>query len=168
MTRLLIILLCASCGLEHSKHQYPRPIPLQIQDRQDQLLEVKGRVTDYAKKRTAHLDQSHDQQLFYREAGLVLGQIGMQESRLASAGLGDTVEEVEKRQKVHESFERVVLSQDERVNSLEKLAQRMVNNGHFDAAGIRAKMNEVLQKRQQLKVRIDIIVPKRSTSLTVC
>ena len=63
---------------------------------------------------------------------------------------GETREQVEANLKSHEAFQNLISQQEEKVFSLQEHADKLMKQKHFDKDNIRARLVEVLEKREHI------------------
>ena len=63
---------------------------------------------------------------------------------------GETLEQVEANLKSHEAFQKLISQQEEKVFSLQEHADKLIKQKHFDKDNIRARLVEVLEKRENI------------------
>uniref|UniRef100_A0A8C3LH89 Spectrin beta, non-erythrocytic 5 n=1 Tax=Chrysolophus pictus TaxID=9089 RepID=A0A8C3LH89_CHRPC len=113
----------------------------EIQQKLQALLEEKDKVYSEWKRKKKWLDKIHQEQMFYKDWNHLDKLLNSQEVYLRSSDLGSSVDEVEQLIKKHEAFEKLLASQDEK---LEK-------DGGLDGIQIQHKLNTILQRKQQIK-----------------
>ena len=63
---------------------------------------------------------------------------------------GETIEQVETNLKAHEAFQNLIGQQEEKVLSLQDHANKLIQQKHFDKDNIRAKLVEILERRENI------------------
>lgn len=123
----------------------------EVADRLKQLLEERERLHSVWQNRKVYLDQVLDLQLFIRDAKQIETTCTTQEAALLGFDLGVTVEEVTAQVKKHEAFEKLIATQDERVDSLNEHGDKLVGQNHFESAFIMKRIGEVSVRRNRVK-----------------
>lgn len=98
------------------------------------------------------LNQCLDLQLFNKEADNIDATTSSHEAFLEFTDLGGTIDDVEALLKRHEDFENTLYVQDERLKVFSETADKLIANGHYDSKHIDDRRNQVLARRQALKV----------------
>jgi len=70
---------------------------------------------------------------------------------LIKAGLGNSVDEVDFLLKKHENVEKLVFSQDEKLNAIATFGKTLISNGHEDGKTIRERLNALSERRNKLQ-----------------
>ena len=68
----------------------------------------------------------------------------------SSSDLGESVENVSDFIKKHEAFEKLLVSQEERLQALQSSGSKLLEQNHFDSETIRRRMNEVTERRKHV------------------
>ncbi|XP_063958759.1 spectrin beta chain, non-erythrocytic 5-like isoform X1 [Lytechinus pictus] len=123
----------------------------EIQERIEAVLQAREDLHGGWQNKKVKLDQSHQQQQFYREAKILETLSSQQEVYLQSSDMGATVEEVEAQIKKHEAFEKVLATQEEKTSTLQVFGSQLMEEGHFDSPGIQEKLKEVTKRRARLR-----------------
>lgn len=53
--------------------------------------------------------------------------------------------------KKHDAFEKLVLAQDEKLDTLKNHGSKLIEQNHFDSPHIKKRVDEVVQRRQRVK-----------------
>jgi len=99
-----------------------------------------------------YLDQLIDVHFYLRDVKQILATSTAQEIALSNTECGHTIEEVEAHLKAHDAFQNLVAQQEEKVGSLKEHAEKLIKQKHFDKDTIKAKLEEVLEKRETISV----------------
>jgi len=70
---------------------------------------------------------------------------------LIKADLGNSVDEVDFLLKKHENVEKLVHSQDDKLNSVTAFGKKLISDGHNDSQKISARLNALTSKRRKLQ-----------------
>lgn len=98
-----------------------------------------------------YLDQLIDLYLFLREAKQLENAANAQEASLNKQDFGDTVDEVASNFKKHEAFEKLMNTQDERLDQLAQLGEKLIAQNHFESPQIISKVADLETKRVNIK-----------------
>lgn len=99
-----------------------------------------------------YLDQLSDLHFFLSAAKQIDQLSCQQENYLSSAGeAGESVEQVMSCIKKHEAFEKVLLTQDEKLTSLQQSGLKLIQQNHFESDTIKKRMDEVSNRRHSVK-----------------
>eukprot|EP00058_Branchiostoma_floridae_P024804 XP_002610294.1 hypothetical protein BRAFLDRAFT_93030 [Branchiostoma floridae] len=101
--------------------------------------------------REEQLRDSHELQLFHREADQIDSVTGSHEAFLEFDELGSTVDSVQGLLKRHEEFEHTLQVQDERINTLNDIANKLIQARHYASRQIDQKRNQVVERRKKVK-----------------
>lgn len=102
-------------------------------------------------KKKVLLEQKIDLYCFLRDAKQIDSMCSSQEASLSSTELGQTVEVVQGQIKRHDSFEKFIQTQEEKVALLQEHGRKLVEQNHYDSARINKRLREVLERRQKVK-----------------
>lgn len=53
--------------------------------------------------------------------------------------------------KKHDAFEKLVLAQDEKLDTLKNHGSKLIEQNHFDSPHIKKRVDEVVQRRERVK-----------------
>ncbi|XP_074649217.1 spectrin beta chain-like isoform X2 [Tubulanus polymorphus] len=123
----------------------------EIQEKVDQLKDEQIKIRKAWKKKHDQLIETEKQQQFYRDANQLDTLSASQEARLKNSDLGDTVDKVESQLRKHEAFEKLLTSQEEKVIALQDLAKKLIDEDNFDKKNIGKRLEEVIDRRKQIK-----------------
>ncbi|XP_054722410.1 spectrin beta chain, non-erythrocytic 5-like [Uloborus diversus] len=123
----------------------------EIRERLDQLLAVRGELHTVWHKKKIYLDQLCDLQCFLRDAKQLDTLSSQQEVYLSGSDMGNTVEEVDVLVKKHEAFEKLLVTQNEKLISLQEHGTKLLQQNHFDCETIRTRMLEVTNRRSKVR-----------------
>lgn len=116
-----------------------------------QLLDEHEKLHFAYQAKKVHLDQLLDLHIFLREAKQLEDLFNAQEVTLGNAEFGDTVDEVDRQVKKHDAFEKLVLSQDERLEALVEFGDKLISQKHFESKQVASKLASIQAKRLRIK-----------------
>ncbi|XP_008201528.1 spectrin alpha chain, non-erythrocytic 1 isoform X2 [Tribolium castaneum] len=119
-------------------------------ERYKNLLQERERLHADWQIKKIHLDQLCDLHMLLREAKLIEDATNAQEATLSNLDFGETVDEVANQVKKHEEFEKLIVHQDEKFDTLVKTGQKLIGQQHFDSKNIAKRLQEVGARRQQV------------------
>ncbi|XP_078145742.1 spectrin beta chain, non-erythrocytic 5 [Centroberyx gerrardi] len=122
----------------------------EIQKALSQLEEAKTGLDRAWLNRKTTLEQARVLQVFLGSVEQSESWLSNKEAFLANQDLGSSVTEVETLQRKQSQFEEVLEAQLDQLEEVEKLAQKMVQQNHYDADNIRAKSRALATRRKQL------------------
>lgn len=97
-----------------------------------------------------HLDQLIDLQFFLRDAKQIDALSSSQEVALAGTDIGTSVDEVDVAVKKHEAFEKLLITQEEKVLALQEHGDKLLAQNHFESGAIARRLGEVVQRRAKV------------------
>ncbi|XP_022241663.1 spectrin beta chain, non-erythrocytic 1-like [Limulus polyphemus] len=123
----------------------------EIRERLNQLLKMREQLHTGWQRKHVYLDQLLDLHCFLRDAKQLDTLSGQQEVYLCGSDFGTTVEEVDAQVKKHEAFEKLMVTQDEKLSSLQEHGIKLLQQNHFESEMIRHRIDEVTQRRNKIK-----------------
>nr|XP_057947283.1 spectrin beta chain, non-erythrocytic 5-like isoform X2 [Doryrhamphus excisus] len=123
----------------------------EIQKALNQLGDAKDGLDRAWQDHSTRLEQARSLQVFLASVEQCESWIGNKEAVLANQDFGNSVAEVETLQRKHVQFEETLDAQLDQVDQVEKLAQKMIQQKHFDSDNIRAKSDALVARRSQLQ-----------------
>ncbi|XP_039289552.1 LOW QUALITY PROTEIN: spectrin alpha chain, non-erythrocytic 1-like [Nilaparvata lugens] len=123
----------------------------EIQERFGQLLEERQRLHSAWQHKKVHLDQLIDLHFFLRDAKQIDTLCATQEASLAGIDFGDSVDEVAAHAKKHDAFEKLLNTQEEKVQALQEHGDKLLAQNHFEGALIARRLAEVVARRAAVK-----------------
>ena len=90
------------------------------------------------------------------------------QAQLKSAGLGDSVDQVEGLIKRHEAFESLITKQQAKTQTLQDFGDRLLKQRHFDDKKIAETIEMVTERRENVKLLADDRRKKLDDSLLYC
>lgn len=123
----------------------------EVEEKCTALLDERQKLhTAWAKKKIL-LEQKIDLFCFLRDAKQIDNTSTSQEAELTSSDFGQTVEGVQKLIKRHDAFEKLIITQEDKVAILEDHATKLIEQNHYESPTIGKRLNEVLDRRQKVK-----------------
>ncbi|XP_056249803.1 spectrin beta chain, non-erythrocytic 5 [Seriola aureovittata] len=123
----------------------------EIQKALNQLEEAKAGLDRAWLNRNTTLEQARTLQVFLASVEQCESWLSNKEAFLSNQDLGSSVTEVETLQRKQTQFEEALEAQVDQVDQVEKLAQTMVQQKHYDSDNIRAKSKALAARRSQLQ-----------------
>ncbi|KAM7403778.1 hypothetical protein PAMA_004285 [Pampus argenteus] len=123
----------------------------EIQKCVNQLEEAKAGLDRAWLDRNTTLEQARMLQVFLASVEQCESWIGNKEAFLANQDLGSSETEVEMLQRKQTQFEEALDAQVDQLEQVEKLAQKMIQQKHYDADNIRAKNRALATRLHQLQ-----------------
>ncbi|XP_078000869.1 spectrin beta chain, non-erythrocytic 5-like isoform X3 [Glandiceps talaboti] len=123
----------------------------EIKEKLDAVLQDREQLHANWQQKKDDLDQMYDYQLFMRDAKQLDTLSSQQEVYLASSDFGNTVDQVEALQRKHEAFEKLLVTQDEKLAALEDTAYKLTVENHMQAPAINDRLQEVKDRREKIK-----------------
>lgn len=97
------------------------------------------------------LDQLIDLHMFLREAKQLENISNAQEAALGNSDFGETVDEVGTQVKRHEAFEKLITTQDERLEALFQSGDKLITQNHFESPQIASRLADIQSKRIRVR-----------------
>ncbi|XP_076800089.1 spectrin alpha chain, non-erythrocytic 1-like isoform X2 [Clavelina lepadiformis] len=107
-------------------------------------------------ERQALYDQCLHLALFNRDAEQAETWVVTQEALLAQDDLGDSLDSVLTLRRKHDDFTRSAAAQEEKINSVDETATRLINKGHYASTDIEKRRDELLERHAALKKGIEV------------
>jgi spectrin beta len=123
----------------------------EIQERFSQLLDERQHLHTAWQHKKVHLDQLIDLHFFLRDAKQIDSLSSSQEVALAGTDMGTSVEEVDAAAKKHEAFEKLLMTQEEKVLALQEHGDKLLAQNHFESSSIARRLGEVVQRRAKVR-----------------
>lgn len=98
-----------------------------------------------------HLDQLIDLHFFLRDAKQLDNLSTTQEAALNNDNFGVSVEEVDEQVKKHNEFEKLLVTQEEKLLALQEHGHKLLSQNHFDSPTIARRLEEVMQRRSYIR-----------------
>ena len=122
----------------------------EVKEKIDAVLTERQKLHTAWQHKKVYLDQLIDLHFYLRDVKQILTTFTSQEINLSNTECGETIEQVEANLKTHEAFQNLIGQQEEKVFSLQEHADKLIKQKHFDKENIRAKLVEVLEKRENI------------------
>ncbi|KAM4625618.1 spectrin beta chain, non-erythrocytic 5 [Polymixia lowei] len=122
----------------------------EIQKALSQLEEAKNGLNKAWQNRRTTLDQAQTLQVFLGSMEQIDSWLSNKEAVLANQDQGSSVLEVETLQRKQAQFEEVLEAQLDQLEEVERLAQQMVQQNHYDAKNISTKIRTLTARKTRL------------------
>ncbi|XP_039992754.1 spectrin beta chain, non-erythrocytic 5 isoform X2 [Xiphias gladius] len=123
----------------------------EIQRALNQLEEARAGLDRAWLSRNMTLEQARTLQVFLASVEQCESWLNNKEAFLSNQDLGSSVAEVETLQRKQIQFEEALEAQVDQLDQVEKLAQNMIQQKHYDSNNIRAKSKALAARRSQLQ-----------------
>ncbi|XP_034432002.1 spectrin beta chain, non-erythrocytic 1 [Hippoglossus hippoglossus] len=123
----------------------------ELQKALNQLEEAKAGLDAAWLKRSTTLEQARTLKVFLSSVEQCESWLSNKETFLSNQNLGGLVTEVETLQRNQTQFEEALEAQVDQLDQVEKLAQNMIQEQHYDSDNIRAKSKALVVRRSQLQ-----------------
>uniref|UniRef100_A0A0P4WIP7 Uncharacterized protein n=1 Tax=Scylla olivacea TaxID=85551 RepID=A0A0P4WIP7_SCYOL len=123
----------------------------EVEERVNKVLEERSQLHAAWQHKKVYLDQLIDLHFFLRDAKQLDTISSTQEAYLSTADFGNTIEQVDAQVKKHDAFEKLVLAQDEKLDTLKNHGSKLIEQNHFDSPHIKKRVDEVVQRRERVK-----------------
>ncbi|OAD53242.1 Spectrin beta chain, brain 4 [Eufriesea mexicana] len=124
---------------------------LEVEEKCNQLLDERQKLYIAWQQKKVHLDQLIDLHCFLRDAKQLDNLSSTQEAALSGDNFGDSVEEVDAQVKKHNEFEKLLVTQEEKLNALQEHGDKLLAQNHFDSPTIARRLSEVVQRRARIR-----------------
>ncbi|XP_053986770.1 spectrin alpha chain isoform X1 [Hylaeus volcanicus] len=124
---------------------------LEVEEKCNQLLDERQKLHTAWQKKKVHLDQLIDLHFFLRDAKQLDNLSTTQEAALSGDNFGDSVEEVDAQVKKHNEFEKLLVTQEEKLIALQEHGDKLLAQNHFDSPTIARRLSEVVQRRARIR-----------------
>ncbi|XP_038585015.1 spectrin beta chain, non-erythrocytic 5 isoform X1 [Micropterus salmoides] len=123
----------------------------EIQKALNQLEKVKSELDRAWLNRNTNLEQAQTLQVFLTSVEQCESWLSNKEAFLSNQDLGSSVTEVETLQRKQAQFEEALEAQVEQLDEVEKMAQKMIQQKHYDSNSIRSKSRALASRWSQLQ-----------------
>ncbi|CAJ1074861.1 spectrin beta chain%2C non-erythrocytic 5 [Xyrichtys novacula] len=123
----------------------------EIQKALKQMEEAKADLDRAWQKRSTTLEQARTLQVFLVSVEQCESWLSNKEAFLSNQNLGSSVTEVETLQRKQVQFEDALEAQVDQLDQVEKTAQKMIQQNHYDSENIRAKSRALHVRRSHLQ-----------------
>ncbi|XP_015599750.1 spectrin beta chain, non-erythrocytic 1 isoform X3 [Cephus cinctus] len=124
---------------------------VEVEEKCNQLLDERQKLHTAWQQKKVHLDQLIDLHFFLRDAKQLDNLSATQEAALSGDNFGVSVEEVDAQVKKHNEFEKLLVTQEEKLSALQEHGDKLLAQNHFDSPTIARRLNEVMQKRTRVR-----------------
>lgn len=131
----------------------------EIQEKLEQLNAARDDLESAWVKRRLQLDQNLELNLFYRDCEQAENWMSDREAFIASDEVDSNGDNVEVLIKKHEDFDKAINAHEEKIATLQTLADQLIGQEHYASKDIDDKRNQVLNRWKHLK---DALIEKRS------
>ncbi|XP_043929471.1 spectrin beta chain, non-erythrocytic 5 [Protopterus annectens] len=114
------------------------------------LEDVRSSLNQVWQDRNLRLAQALDLQVFYGYIDQNESWLSSKEAFLANEDLGDSLSSVDSLIRKHEHFEKTLEAQMEKITEMERFAQRLKQNKHYDSDNIMQRCQAILQRKKKL------------------
>ncbi|XP_012141419.2 spectrin beta chain, non-erythrocytic 5 kst isoform X2 [Megachile rotundata] len=128
---------------------------LEVEEKCNQLLDERQKLHTAWQQKKIHLDQLIDLHFFLRDAKQLDNLSSTQEAALSGDNFGDSVEEVDAQVKKHNEFEKLLVTQEEKLTALQEHGDKLLAQNHFDSPTIAKRLSEVVQRRARIRTLCD-------------
>ena len=126
------------------------PAKVEVKEKIDAVLTERQKLHTAWQHKKVYLDQLIDLHFYLRDVKQILTTFTSQEINLSNTECGETIEQVEANLKSHEAFQNLISQQEEKVFSLQEHAEKLIKQKHFDKDNIKARLVDVLEKRENI------------------
>ncbi|XP_076681486.1 spectrin beta chain, non-erythrocytic 5 kst isoform X2 [Andrena cerasifolii] len=123
----------------------------EVEEKCNQLLDERQKLHTAWQQKKVHLDQLIDLHFFLRDAKQLDNLSTTQEAALSGDNFGDSVEEVDAQVKKHNEFEKLLVTQEEKLIALQEHGNKLLAQNHFDSPTIARRLSEVVQRRARIR-----------------
>ncbi|XP_060938197.1 spectrin beta chain, non-erythrocytic 2 [Limanda limanda] len=123
----------------------------ELQKNLNQLEEARAGLDSAWLRRSTRLEQARTLKVFLSSVEQCESWLSNKETFLSNQNLGGSVVEVETLQRNHAQCEEALEAQVDQLDQVEKLAQNMIQEKHYDSDTIRAKSKALAVRRSQLQ-----------------
>ncbi|XP_046383507.1 spectrin alpha chain [Ischnura elegans] len=132
---------------------------VEVQEKLESMAEARQELEKAWADRRVQLDQCLELQLFYRDCEQAENWMSSREAFLSAEEVDSKGDNVEALIKKHEDFDKAIGSQEEKMATLQTLADQLLSSGHYASDAIDEKRRQVLQRWRHLK---EALIEKRS------
>ncbi|KAJ8678764.1 hypothetical protein QAD02_014551 [Eretmocerus hayati] len=123
----------------------------EVEEKCTQLLDERQKLHTAWQKKKVHLDQLIDLHFFLRDAKQLDNLSATQEAALSNDNFGVSVEEVDAQVKKHNEFEKLLLTQEDKLVALQEHGNKLLSQNHFESRTIAKRLEEVIQRRARIR-----------------
>ncbi|KAK0173670.1 hypothetical protein PV328_006832 [Microctonus aethiopoides] len=122
----------------------------EVEEKCNQLLEERQKLHTAWQQKKVRLDQLIDLHFFLRDAKQLDNLSATQEAALSGDNFGVSVEEVDGQMKKQNEFEKLLVTQEEKLTALQEHGEKLLAQNHFDSQNISRRLKEVSEKRAKI------------------
>ncbi|XP_043484059.1 spectrin alpha chain [Leptopilina heterotoma] len=137
----------------------------EVEEKCNLLLEERQKLHTSWQQKKIHLDQLIDLHFFLRDAKQLDNLSLTQEAALNGDNFGISVEEVNAQVKKHNEFEKVLITQEEKLVALQEHGDKLLAQNHFESHTIGNRLNQVVQRRAKVRDLCQVKKKKLEASL---
>ncbi|KAI5616449.1 spectrin beta chain, non-erythrocytic 5 isoform X2 [Silurus asotus] len=135
------------------------PIPHEVKDKLRALQGERERLLANWESKKKWLENTHQEQMFYRDIKHMEKITNSQEVQLRNSDLGSTVDETESLIKRHEAFEKLLSTQEAKMAALQESAEHLSRGGVMGKKGnYKYTLNSLRIRRERIK---DLSIKRR-------
>ncbi|XP_044739331.1 spectrin beta chain, non-erythrocytic 1 isoform X2 [Chrysoperla carnea] len=116
----------------------------------EKIEELRNMLNNAWEQRKVMLTQAHQLQLFKDQVDQIDSWLATKEAFLNNDDLGDSLSSVEALLRKHDAFEKMLQSQLSRVDELQRFAEDILNENHYDSDAITKRLQGVIARRNRL------------------
>lgn len=116
----------------------------------EKLEELRNMLNMAWEQRKVMLTQAHQLQIFKDQADQIDSWLSTKEAFLNNDDLGDSLSSVESLLRKHDAFEKMLQSQMSRIEELQRFAQDILSENHYDSDAIKKRLRTVTIRRDRL------------------
>ncbi|XP_065894234.1 spectrin beta chain, non-erythrocytic 1-like isoform X3 [Dysidea avara] len=124
---------------------------VEIKDSLAGLKSEQTKLVDAWDSQQTHLSNMLQYQIFLRDTEAIDAMSSAHEVYLSGDELGNSVDEVDGLLKKHETFEKLLVTQEEKVLAMNELANQLITSEHFAVEDIKQKQQAVINRRRRVK-----------------
>ncbi|XP_053365454.1 spectrin beta chain, non-erythrocytic 5 isoform X1 [Clarias gariepinus] len=136
------------------QHLQEQDIPnrQEVQDKLRALQSERERLTDNWESKQKWLENTYQEQVFYRDIAHMEKITNTQEVQLKNSELGSTVDETETLIKRHEAFEKLLSTQEDKMLALQESADRLSKGGVTrEKSNYKNTLNSLKSRRERIR-----------------
>ncbi|XP_023313664.1 spectrin beta chain, non-erythrocytic 1 isoform X1 [Trichogramma pretiosum] len=137
----------------------------EVEEKCTQLLNERQKLHTAWQQKKIYLDQLIDLHFFLRDAKQLDNLSSTQEAALSNDNFGVSVEEVDAQVKKHSEFEKLLLTQEDKLAALQEHGNKLLAQHHFESRTIARRLNEVVQRRDVIRDLCDARKTRLEASL---
>ncbi|XP_031782461.2 spectrin beta chain, non-erythrocytic 1 isoform X3 [Nasonia vitripennis] len=123
----------------------------EVEEKCSQLLDERQKLHTAWQQKKIHLDQLIDLHFFLRDAKQLDNLSTTQEAALSNDNFGVSVEEVDAQVKKHNEFEKLLITQEDKLAALQEHGSKLLSQNHFESRTIAKRLDEVIKRRAKIR-----------------